>query len=179
MPGLVPLSLMASPNYQMTTKGSTNTDLGRSIVTGGSVSGSRGYFELRIRVRYSWLIVTGVMAIMCYPVLLAYTAFSMQYHETHGPSANDQKLWEATGCPSRIKGRSEDPGLNAWATSNRWKRLLMLDDSYLAINNQDILNDPACVGARIRVLVAKPGPWRYDIVDTKNQSVIVSIVRAD
>ena len=54
-----------------------------------------------------------------------------------------------------------------------------LDDSHLALNNQAILDEPFCLGARVRDLVQTPGPWRYDIVDTKSQKIIVSITKGE
>lgn len=133
------------------------------------------YFELRLRIRYWWLWTAFAVLIVAYPIAVVYTMFSMQYFETHGYNDVYQKQWEVTGCPERIRARDEGARLRDWAVRNRWNHLLRLDDSYLAMNSQDILDDPLCLGAKIELMAHKPGPWRYDIVDTQSQKIIVSI----
>jgi len=143
------------------------------------VAPKKGYFEFRLRIRYWWLAVMFVLALVGYPFLVIYTAFSMQYNETHGPEAKYQKQWEETGCPEKLRKLATADPLEDWDVKHRWKHLLRLDDSYLARNNQAILNEPLCLGATIAHLVHDPGRWRYDIVDTKTQTIIVSITKGN
>ncbi|MEN9377246.1 MAG: hypothetical protein RL710_2403 [Pseudomonadota bacterium] len=135
----------------------------------------KDYFELRIRIRYWWLWTALGLVAVVYPIAVIYTAFSMQFLASHGPSANYQKQWEATGCPDRIQGQPKDPRLDEWFARNRGNHLFTLDARYLSYNGKEILDDPICLGAKIALLVHKPDPWRYDIVDAKTQTVIISI----
>ena len=135
----------------------------------------KNYFELRLRIRYWWLWTAFCLTIVVYPIAVIYTSFSMQFYETHGPQAVYQKQWEDTGCMAILKEQAKAGVLGDWEVKNRWKHLLRLNDSYLAFNNQGILDEPLCLGSKIRLLLQKPGPWRYDIVDNKTQTIIVSI----
>lgn len=137
----------------------------------------KNYFELRLRIRYGWLWTVLGLTIVVYPMALIYTAFSMQFYETHGPQAVYQKQWEDTGCPNILREQAKTDHFDDWIVKRRWKHLLLLDASYLAVNNQDILNDPLCLGAAVRLLTQTPGPWRYDIVDSKTQTIIVSVTQ--
>lgn len=112
---------------------------------------------------------------MVYPIAVIYTAFSKQFYGTQRPPARYQKQWEDTGCIAILKEQAKTDHMDDWEVKRRWKYLLRLDDSYLALNNQAILDEPFCLGARVRYLVQTPGPWRYDIVDTKTKTIIVSI----
>lgn len=143
-------------------------------------SRSKRYLEIHLRIRFAWLIGGVALALVAYPIAVIYTAISMRYfQETTGPAPAYQHQWEATGCPARIKRFADDPRFAQFAKTHRWKHLLLLDDSYLALNNQEILDDPLCLGARIAQLIHKPGPWRYDIVDTQRQSIIVTIKKGE
>lgn len=137
----------------------------------------KNYFELRLRIRYWWLWTALGLAIVVYPVAVIYTAFSMQFYETHGPQAQYQKQWEETGCMAILKEQAKTGGLDDWEVKYRWKHLLKLNDGYLAFNSQAILDEPLCLGAKIRLLLQKPGPWRYDIVDNQTQTIIVSVTQ--
>ena len=135
----------------------------------------KDYFELRLRIRYWWLVVLFVL--VGYPFLVIYTAFSMQYNERHAPEAKYRKQWEETGCPETLRKLAKADSLEDWGVKQRWKHLLRLDDSFLINDSQAILNEPLCLGATVAMFVHKSGPWRYDIVDTKTQTIIVSITK--
>lgn len=140
----------------------------------------KNYFELRLRIRYWWLWTALALIIVVYPITVIYTAFSMQFHETHGPQAKYQKQWEDTGCPNILEEQAKTNHFEDWKDSKvkrRWKHLLLLDDSYLTVSNQAILDEPLCLGARVKHLVQRPGPWRYDIVDNKTQTIVVSVTK--
>lgn len=143
----------------------------------GPQSPRKNYLELRLRIRYWWLWTVLGVVIVVYPVAVIYTSFSMQFYETHGPHAKYQKLWEDTGCIAILKEQAKTDRLDDWEVKHRWKHLLTLDDSYLALNNQAILDEPLCLGAKVRLLTQKAGPWRYDIVDSKTQTIVATITK--
>ncbi len=135
----------------------------------------KDYFELRLRIRYWWLVTALALLIVGYPIAVIYTGFSKQSYEAQHPQAKYEKQWQDTGCIAILKEQAKADHVDEWEVKRRWKHLLRLDDSYLALNNQAILEEPFCLGARVRHLVNTPGPWRYDIVDTKTQTIIVSV----
>lgn len=137
---------------------------------------SKNYFELRLRIRYWWLWTGLAVLAIAYPIAVIYMAASMHYSQgSNAPDRIYSKQWEATGCPDRMKRAADDQALANFSAKHQWKHWLKLDDSSLSLNSQDILSDPLCVGAKIELLRHKPGPWRYDIVDTQSQKIIVSI----
>ena len=137
------------------------------------------YLNLHLRIRYLWLAMFAAFAITVYPILVIYSAYSMQYWETHGPDSIYQKQWEATGCPEKLRAMAKAFPLDDWGSRHRLKQLLLLDDSYPARNSQAILDEPFCLGSTVALLVRKPGPWRYDIVDSKSQKIIVSVIKGE
>ena len=105
----------------------------------------------------------------------------MQHYETYGAKVDAQKEWEDTGCVAILQEQSKSSDLEDWEIKQRWKHLLLLDPGLQGLNNQAILDEPFCLGARIRVLAKSPSPvpWRYDIVDTKTKTIIISIVKGN
>jgi hypothetical protein len=135
----------------------------------------KNYFELRLRIRYWWMWTVLALLLVLYPIAVIYTAFSRQSYEASGPQAKYQKQWEDTGCVAILQEQTKTEQMEDWEVKRDWKHLLRLDNSYLAWNDKSILDEPFCLGARMRKLVQTPGPWRYDIVDSKTKIIIVSI----
>jgi hypothetical protein len=135
----------------------------------------KNYFELRLRIRYWWLWTALGLTIVVYPIAILFTALSRQSYEASGARAQYQKQWEDTGCVDILKAQANTNQMEDWEVKRNWQHQFRLDSSYLAWNDQAILNEPFCLGARIRKLDQNLGPWRYDIVDSKTKTILISI----
>ena len=84
---------------------------------------SKGYFELRLRIYYGWLISLSALAVVIYFFLFISTAFSMKHYETYGSNVETQKEWEDTGCYAILQGHKTGYDFEDWQSKQRWKRL--------------------------------------------------------